>query len=210
MAKEQATATKILIVEDYAVLARMYQDKLRADGFEVEVALDGEQGEKLVREFKPTLVLLDVMLPKKNGLEILESIKKDPQTAGTSVIMLTNLGGPPETIAKALELGADNYLVKANYTPKQVIEEAKKVLRERAENPIKIPGVKEEAPSPPVPPPPSAPPAVATEKDGEKVKEDEREVAREEMRKAAMLLEMAQKQAEEAAKKLTELGKEEK
>lgn len=206
MVKSAKGSQKILIVEDYAVLARMYQDKLRSDGFEVEVAVDGEQGENLVRQFNPDLVLLDVMLPKKNGLEILESIKSDPKTAATSVIMLTNLGGPPETIARALELGADNYLVKANYTPKQVIEEVKKVLRKRVEAPIQVPAAPgvEQAPAvekpvvPPLPPP--------AEKPAESVKEDQRETAREDLRKAAMLLEMAQKQAGEAAKKLTELS----
>lgn len=196
-----AEKQKILIVEDYAVLARMYQNKLRADGFEVEVALDGEDGEKKIREFKPDLVLLDIMLPKKDGLDILEEMKKDPETANIDVVLLTNLGGPPETIERGLQLGAVAYLVKANYTPRQVVDLVKETLAKRAERPALTPALKKKVEQP----------------QKEKVEEEEKpkrsekalkEAAREEVRKATTLLELAQKQAQEATEKLKELEEE--
>lgn len=196
---------KILIIEDYAVLARMYQNKLRADGFEVEVALDGEKGEKMVKEFKPDLVLLDIMLPKKDGLEILEGVKKDPETADIPIILLTNLGGPPETIERGLQLGAVAYLVKANYTPRQVIDLVKETLAKKVEKPVTTEAEKE---------PETRKEEVKEKEEPKKEEKLEREkkalrgAAREEVRKATTLLELAQKQAQEAAEKLKEMEKE--
>lgn len=190
---------KILIVEDYAVLARMYQNKLREDGFEVEVALDGEAGEKMVKEFKPNLVLLDIMLPKKDGLEVLEEMKKDPETAHIPVILLTNLGGPPETIERGLQLGAVAYLVKAKYAPRQIIDLIKETIAKEVKKPA-TPKPAEE---------------VSQEEKAEEKEEKPRrekkalkEAAEEELRKATTLLELAQRQAQEAMEKLKELGKE--
>jgi len=197
-----AEKQKILIIEDYAVLARMYQNKLREDGFEVEVSLDGEDGEKKIREFKPDLVLLDIMLPKKDGLDILEEMKKDPETADVDVVLLTNLGGPPETIERGLQLGAVAYLVKANYTPRQVIDLVKETLAKRAEKPALTPALKKKV---------EQPQKEKVEEEEEKPKRSKKalkEVAREEVRKATTLLELAQKQAQEAAEKLKELEEE--
>lgn len=194
---------RILIVEDYAVLARMYQNKLRADGFEVEVALDGEEGERMIKELKPDLVLLDIMLPKKDGLEVLEEVKKEPKTAHIPVILLTNLGGPPETIERGLQLGAVAYLVKAKYTPRQVVSLIKETLAKEVKMPVTTEVQKEEE----APPPQKAEEKVEEEKP-EREKKALKEAAEEEVRKAATLLELAQKQAQEAMEKLKELGKE--
>jgi len=200
MAKEKQ---RILIIEDYAVLARMYQNKLRADGFEVEVALDGEEGERMIKELKPDLVLLDIMLPKKDGLEVLEEVKKAPETAHIPVILLTNLGGPSETIERGLQLGAVAYLVKAKYAPRQVINLIKETLSKEVKKPaLPLTLAEEEAP----PPPPKV--EEKKEEKPEREKKALKEAAEEEVRKATTLLEVAQKQAQEAMEKLKELGKE--
>jgi two-component system response regulator VicR len=212
---------KILIVEDYAVLARMYQNKLRASGFEVEVALDGAEGEKQIHEFKPDLVLLDVMLPKKDGLEILKGVKEDPDTAHIPVIMLTNLGGPPETVEQALQLGAVAYLVKAKNPPRKVIELIRATLAREAKKPVitKAPEEKPKEKEAAEGEPRRGREEKVEKKEEEKVEKKEaekprrekralREAAEEEVRKATTLLELAQKQAQESMGKLKELEEE--
>lgn len=119
---------KILLVEDDPLMVRMYQRKLLNDGYEVEVALDGEEGLVKVRSFRPDLMLLDIMMPKLNGLQVLERIKSDPTIARTPVIILTNIGGSTEDINRGLELGAVAYLVKSYYRPDEVVAKVKEVL----------------------------------------------------------------------------------
>src|SRR5476651_1169797 len=82
---------KILIVEDDPLMSRMYQKIFTFEGYDVEMAGDGQEGLDKAREVKPTLMLLDVMMPKMNGLQVLEKLKADPETKGIPVIMLTNL-----------------------------------------------------------------------------------------------------------------------
>jgi len=111
--------TKILIIEDDDILQRMYQQKLRSEGYEVVEAKDGKTGLARVHSEKPDLVLLDIMLPGGlNGFDILEQLKRDPNTKNTTVLVLTNLE-TEENVAR--ELGASGYLVKANTKPDQVM-----------------------------------------------------------------------------------------
>lgn len=119
---------KILLVEDDPLMIRMYQRKLLSDGYEVGTAINGEEGLVKVRSFRPDLVLLDIMMPKLNGLQVLERIKADPTVAKIPVIILTNLGGSQEDIERGLELGAVAYLVKSAYRPDEVIMKVKEVL----------------------------------------------------------------------------------
>ncbi len=119
---------KILLVEDDPLMVRMYQRKLVNDGYETVVAVDGEEGLVKVRSFRPDLVLLDIMMPKLNGLQVLERLKSDPTTAKTPVIILTNLGGTQDDIERGLELGAVAYLVKSAYRPDEVIAKVKEIL----------------------------------------------------------------------------------
>lgn len=119
---------KILLVEDDPLMVRMYQRKLVNDGYEALVAVDGEDGLVKVRSFRPDLVLLDIMMPKLNGLQVLERLKSDPTTAKTPVVILTNLGGTQDDIERGLELGAVAYLVKSAYRPDEVIAKVKEVL----------------------------------------------------------------------------------
>lgn len=118
---------KILLVEDDAFLLSMYTTKFELEKFEVIAAEDGEKGLRLVFEAKPDIILLDIILPKMNGFEILKKIKKDENLKKIPVILLTNLSQKND-IEKGLGLGADDYIIKAHFTPVEVVEKVKKVL----------------------------------------------------------------------------------
>ncbi|MFW0862532.1 MAG: response regulator transcription factor [Candidatus Komeilibacteria bacterium] len=113
-------AKKILLIEDEEILANMYKLKLVKAGYEVEVARDGETGVQLTKSLKPDLVLLDIIMPKKDGFIVLEEIKSDEFTKNIPVYMLTNLGQEEDT-AKGKELGAVGYFVKADMTPGELV-----------------------------------------------------------------------------------------
>lgn len=119
---------KVLIIDDDQLLVTMYEEKFEKDGYEVSTAFNGEEGLKKIKKEKPTLVLLDIMMPKMNGLEVLETIKKDRKIKNIPVILLTNLARGKEDVHKGLELGAVAYLVKSQVKPSQVVAKAKEVL----------------------------------------------------------------------------------
>ena len=121
---------KIILVEDDKFLSEMYVVKLTESGFEVDVAADGEEGLNKIKEQKPDLVLLDIVLPKMDGFEVLRNIKSEPSLKNISVIALTNLG-QKEEVEKGLKLGADDYIIKAHFTPTEVVAKAKKVLEKK-------------------------------------------------------------------------------
>ncbi len=118
---------KILFVEDEPALQQSMSEALRRAGFEVVSALDGEAGERLAKSEHPDLVLLDLILPKKNGFEVLQSIKADAETKNIPVIVLTNLEGAAD-IDRVISAGATTYLVKANYGLHELIEKVKDTL----------------------------------------------------------------------------------
>ena len=118
---------KILIIEDDPLMQRMYQKAFAFDGYEVSVAGDGVEGLEKVRAEKPTIVLLDVMMPKMNGLDTLGKIKADPELKAIPVIMLTNLAGSADA-EKALSIGAVKYIIKSEQEPKQVVAMVKEIL----------------------------------------------------------------------------------
>ena len=118
---------KILFVEDESALQKTFGDILKQEGYEMVSALDGEVGLKLAKTQSPDLILLDLILPKMDGFEVLEKLKEIPETKDIPVIILTNMGRMEE-IGKSLELGAKTYLVKANYTLQEVVEKVKKAL----------------------------------------------------------------------------------
>jgi len=120
---------KILFIEDESVLQKTLGEILRQEGFEIIPALDGETGLEMAKTKKPDLILLDLILPKLHGLEVLKQLKEDPGTKGIPVIILTNLEGIGH-VDTALELGATTYLVKAQYTLEEVLEKIKKALQE--------------------------------------------------------------------------------
>lgn len=117
-------AKRILIVEDDNFIADLYDRELTNDGFEVSVAKDGIEGERKARDLSPDLILLDIMLPDRNGLDLLKILKEDPLTHKIKVLVLSNLG-QEEAIRKVLALGAEGYLIKSSYTPKEVLNEIK-------------------------------------------------------------------------------------
>lgn len=118
---------KILLVEDEKTLSEMYQTKLEREKFEVISVQDGGEVLEKVKSEKPDLILLDIILPKTNGFDILSEIKSDSKLKKIPVIMLTNLG-QEEDIKKGKELGAKDYIVKANSTPAQIVDKIKKLI----------------------------------------------------------------------------------
>ncbi len=117
----------ILFVEDEPTLQKLVGRFLEKEGYQIISALDGEIGFKLSKKMKPDLILLDLILPKKDGFEVLEELKKDEETKNIPVIILTNLEGSDD-VEKALSLGATTYLVKANYELEEVVKKIKETL----------------------------------------------------------------------------------
>ncbi len=118
---------KILFIEDEPAIQKTFGDVLRTEGYEVVSALDGEIGLRLAKTEKPDLILLDLVLPKIHGLEVLKAIKNDPASMAAPVIILTNMDDI-KNIETALELGATTYLVKANYSLEDILEKVKKAI----------------------------------------------------------------------------------
>jgi DNA-binding response OmpR family regulator len=119
---------QILLVEDDPFLIDIYTTKLRESGFFVEVATNGEIALRKIKEKKPDLMVLDIVLPQTDGWEVLREIRSQPELKDLKVIILSNLG-QKEEVEKGVELGATKYLIKAHYTPTQVVEEIKKALK---------------------------------------------------------------------------------
>jgi DNA-binding response OmpR family regulator len=123
---------KILLVEDDPFLIDIYQKKLRDSGFKVEVAKDGERALEILKEKNFDLMLLDIVLPKIDGWKILEELgemkKEKKDLEKMKIIIWSNLG-EKEDIKKGLSLGATSYLIKANFTPSEVVREIEKLLK---------------------------------------------------------------------------------
>lgn len=119
---------KILLVDDDPLLIRMYQKKLENDGYTVETADDGDVALRKVASFSPDIVLLDIMMPKVNGYEVLASLKKSPETNRIPVILLTNVGSSEQDVERGMELGAVAYIVKAENRPSTVVSKVKEIL----------------------------------------------------------------------------------
>ncbi len=115
---------KILLVEDDDGLANVYQQRLEAEGFSVKRVPNGEDALAVAIEFKPDLVLLDVMMPKVSGFDVLDILRNTPETANIKVIMLTALSQDTDK-EKAQKLGADDYLVKSQVVIADVVERVK-------------------------------------------------------------------------------------
>ena len=120
-------AKTILIVEDDKFLRELIAKKLAQEGYEISEAIDGEEGIKKIKEEKPGLVLLDLILPGIDGFEVLSKMREDPSLVQIPVIILSNLG-QKEDIERGLKLGAVDYLIKAHFTPAEIIEKVKNVL----------------------------------------------------------------------------------
>jgi len=115
---------KILLVEDDMALASVYRSRLELEGFEVDHVANGELALSKIIEFKPDLVVLDAMMPKINGFDVLDIVRNTPETTNTRVIMLTALSQPKDK-ERAESLGADDYLVKSQVVIGDVVERIK-------------------------------------------------------------------------------------
>ena len=118
---------RVLMVEDDKFLRDLAAQKMVKENLDVTTAMDGEQGLSLAEKNIPNIILLDILLPGIDGYEVLRRIRLNPALANTHVAMLSNFG-QREDIQKALAGGADNFLVKANYTLDEVVDEVKKII----------------------------------------------------------------------------------
>jgi len=117
----------ILLVEDDEFLSELYATKLNLEGYKVTLANDGEKGLKFAISEKPDLILLDIVLPKIDGFEVLKQVKSNSAIRNIPIILLTNLSQKDE-VDKGLDLGAVDYLIKAHFMPSEVIKKIKKVF----------------------------------------------------------------------------------
>lgn len=141
--------TTILLAEDDIILAELYTERLKQEGFTVVHASNGEDALRYVGEYNPSLIILDIMMPKMNGLDVLKAIKENPETNKIPVIIVTALVQEIEKINKMMN-PADAYIVKSEVLPGEIIEEVKKRLNTEGSAPAG------EAAAPEVPTPPAA------------------------------------------------------
>lgn len=121
-------AKKILIVEDDEVLRGLVVQKISSEGYTILQAVDGEAGFNSIKDDRPDLVLLDILLPKMNGFEVLEKVKADESLKNIPVMILSNLW-QKDDIAKGMKLGATDYLIKVNFASGEIIEKINNVLK---------------------------------------------------------------------------------
>ena len=118
------TKKKILLVEDDAALANVYKTRLEMEGFDVRHVDNGEDALTNAREYRPDLIVLDVMMPKINGFDVLDLLRNTPDTMGMRVIMMTALSQAKDK-ERAEQLGADDYLVKSQVVISDVVARIK-------------------------------------------------------------------------------------
>lgn len=121
------TQKKILLVEDEKILGEMYEEKLTEEGFEVTWVPEAIAGLVLAKKEKPDLIILDILLPREDGIFFLAEMKRDPEIADIPVVAFSNYDNP-ETKKQAKELGVLDYLLKTDYTPQEIVEKIKSYL----------------------------------------------------------------------------------
>lgn len=121
---EETPKKKILLVEDDEALATVYESRLGLEGFDTRVVNDGEKALSTALEYRPDLILLDVMMPRVSGFDVLDILRNTPDTAKMRVVMLTALSQPKDK-ERAQTLGADDYLVKSQVVISDVVERIK-------------------------------------------------------------------------------------
>ena len=122
---------KVLLVEDEEFIRDLFKRQLDLSGFATDAFSNGQDGLAAISKNAYDLVLLDIMLPDINGLQILQNIRQNPATKEIAVVLLTNLG-QDAVIKQGFELGADGYLVKAAYTPDQIVQEVKNIMAKKS------------------------------------------------------------------------------
>ncbi|OGY99897.1 MAG: hypothetical protein A3E09_02560 [Candidatus Liptonbacteria bacterium RIFCSPHIGHO2_12_FULL_60_13] len=122
---------RIVIVEDEIALVKVLGEKFKREGFDVSVATNGEDAVRVIRSQEPDLVLLDLILPKKDGFAVLQEMKADPELKPIPVVVLSNLG-EDENLKRALKMGAVDYLVKTQHPINEVVEKVRGHLMSRS------------------------------------------------------------------------------
>ena len=120
---------KILIVEDEKILAEMYRDKFTQEGFEVFLAFDSKEGLEMTKKERPDLIILDILLPKENGITFLKWLRKEPEISSLPVVAFSNFDDQ-KTKIEAANLGVKDYLIKTDYTPREIVAKIKQLLNE--------------------------------------------------------------------------------
>ncbi|MDP1538971.1 MAG: response regulator [bacterium] len=118
---------KILIIEDEKILGEMYRDKFTQAGFDVVWVDSAEEGIKAVPKIKPDLILLDILLPRANGIGFMGWLRKEKELSSIPVVAFSNYD-EPTTKKEALKLGVKDYLIKTNYTPQEIVDKIKGYL----------------------------------------------------------------------------------
>lgn len=118
---------KILIIEDEEIICSLLRGKLVNEGYDVRVAKDGEDGLRAMLEDKPDLVLLDIIMPKKDGFEVMAEMKNNKNLHNIPIVIISNSGQPVE-LNKARDLGAKDWLIKTEFDPIDVLEKVKKQI----------------------------------------------------------------------------------
>ena len=126
---------KILFVDDDNFLRKVYKAELSEQGYDVILAADGEEGLEKARISDPDLVILDMIMPKKNGFEVLTELQNNPATQNIPVIILSNLG-QEDDVKKGLDLGAVDYLVKDNITLTTIVEKVSFYLNSKTRSKV--------------------------------------------------------------------------
>ncbi len=118
---------RILIVEDEKILRDLLQKKLLKEGYEVLAACDGQEGIEMIRQEKPDLILLDILMPRKDGFGVMEDMQKDPEIKNIPIIIVSNSGQQVE-LSRAIKLGAKDWLIKTEFDPQEVIDKVIKQI----------------------------------------------------------------------------------
>ncbi|MCJ7827877.1 response regulator [Patescibacteria group bacterium] len=124
---QDQTKKKILLVEDEEVLTNLLREKLTSEGYQVATAANGVEGLEKMRQDKPDLVLLDIIMPKKGGFKVMEEMQKDLALAKILVMIISNSGQLVE-LERAKKLGAKDWLIKTEFDPKEVIEKVNNLI----------------------------------------------------------------------------------
>lgn len=122
---------KILLVEDDPMVVRMYKRKLTMEGFDLSLAYNGEEGLEAINKDRPDIILLDIMMPRMNGFEMLKRVKSDEKNKDIPIVILTNLGDRAEDVERSKRLGADDHWVKANMSLKELVDRITVILRRK-------------------------------------------------------------------------------
>ena len=122
---------KILIIEDDPFVRRFYKKLFEEENLTIYLAVNGDEGVAKAKEIIPDIVLMDIMMPGKNGIEALKEIKADPKLANIPIMMLTNFG-EQEFVKKSMESGANEFVVKADVTPKELIAKVRKYVGQKS------------------------------------------------------------------------------